>query len=66
MGKIPLSVVTIAHNEEHRIEDCLKSTQGWAGEHIIVDDFSTDRTVELAQKYTDKIFQRKMDVEGYA
>ena len=64
MDKIHLSVVTIAHNEERRIEDCLKSTQGWADEHIIVDDFSTDRTVELAQKYTDKIFQRKMDVEG--
>ena len=64
MNRLPLSVVTIAHNEEHRIEGCLKSTQGWAGEHIIVDDFSSDRTIELARKYTDKIFQRKMDVEG--
>lgn len=63
-GKLPLSVVTIAHNEEKNIEDCLKSTQGWADEHIVVDDFSTDRTVELARKYTDKIFQRKMDIEG--
>jgi len=62
--KLLLSVVTIAHNEEKKIEDCLRSTEGWAGEHIIVDDFSTDRTVELARKYTDKIFQRKMDVEG--
>ncbi|MFH1479061.1 MAG: glycosyltransferase family 2 protein [Candidatus Omnitrophota bacterium] len=61
---IKLSVVTIAHNEEGKIETCLESTQGWADEHIIVDDFSTDKTVELAHKYTDKIFQRKMDVEG--
>ncbi len=31
-GKLALSVVTIAHNEEKRIEDCLKSTAGWADE----------------------------------
>jgi len=62
--RMPLSVVTIAHNEEKNIESCLKSTCGWAGEHIVVDDYSADRTVELARKYTDKIFQRKMDVEG--
>jgi len=62
--KQKLSVVTIAHNEEARIESCLKSTEGWRDEHIIVDDYSTDRTVELARKYTDKIFQRKMDIEG--
>lgn len=63
-NKAALSVVTIAHNEEAKIEDCLKSTAGWADEHVIVDDFSTDRTVELARKYTDKVFQRKMDIEG--
>ncbi|MBU4589785.1 MAG: glycosyltransferase family 2 protein [Candidatus Omnitrophica bacterium] len=63
-NKFFLSVVTIAHNEEKRIEDCLKSTQGWADEHIVVDDFSADRTVELARKYTDKVFQRRMDIEG--
>ena len=62
--KISLSVVTIARNEEKKIEDCIRNTYGWADEHIIVDDFSTDRTVELAREYTDKIFQRKMDVEG--
>ncbi|MFH1782713.1 MAG: glycosyltransferase family 2 protein [Candidatus Omnitrophota bacterium] len=63
-GKLPLSVVTIAYNEEHRIEGCLKSTQDWADEHIIVDDYSTDRTIEVAREYTDKIFKRKMEVEG--
>lgn len=62
--KISLSVVTIAHNEEENIAKCLKSTYGWADEHILVDDFSTDKTVETAKRYTDKIFQRKMDVEG--
>lgn len=61
---IPISVVTIARNEEENIENCLKSTAGWASEHIIVDGFSVDSTVKLASRYTDKIFQRQMDVEG--
>jgi len=62
--RVPLSVVTIAHNEEDKIEPCLKSTYGWVDEHIIVDDYSADKTLDIARKYTDKIFQRKMDIEG--
>jgi glycosyltransferase involved in cell wall biosynthesis len=62
--KLSLSVVTIAHNEEKRIEACLRSTQGWADEHIVVDDFSTDRTVDIARACGAVVFQRKMDIEG--
>jgi glycosyltransferase involved in cell wall biosynthesis len=61
--KVPLSVVVITKNEENNIRDCLGSV-AWADEIIVVDDYSSDRTVELARRYTDKIFQRKMDVEG--
>ena len=61
--KIPLSVVVITKNEEANIKDCLESVK-WADEIIVVDDNSTDRTVEIAQVYTDKIFQKKMDIEG--
>jgi glycosyltransferase involved in cell wall biosynthesis len=61
--KVPLSVVIITRNEEKNIEDCLKSVS-WADEAIVVDDFSSDKTLEIARRYTDKIFQRKMDVEG--
>ncbi len=64
MEKAPVSVVIIAKNEEKRLEDCLKSVVNWAQEIVVVDDMSTDKTVELARKYTDKIFQRKMDIEG--
>jgi len=61
---IPLSVVIITKNEEKNIEDCLKSIYGWAEEIIVVDDESQDKTRQLAKKYTDKIFVRKMDIEG--
>ena len=63
MEKIPVSVVVITKNEENNIEDCLKSVS-WASEIIIVDDYSSDNTVNLAKQFTDKVFLRKMDIEG--
>lgn len=64
MNKIPLSVVVITKNEEDNIDECLGSVYGWADEIIMVDDESTDKTVELARRYTNQIFRRKMDNEG--
>ena len=63
MGKVPVSVVVITKNEEANIADCLKSA-AWADEIIVVDDNSSDDTVAIAKKFTDKVFSRKMDVEG--
>mgnify|MGYP001570411075 FL=1 len=59
-----ISVVTIAKNEEANIAGCISSTKGWADEHIVVDDFSSDRTVEIARANGAIVFQRKMDIEG--
>lgn len=61
--KIPISVVIITKNEAQNIVGCLESVS-WAKELIVVDDFSSDETIMLARKFTDRIFQRKMDVEG--
>lgn len=52
-----LSVVISAYNEENMIEDCIKSVL-WVGEVIVVDNQSTDRTVQIAKKYTKKIYSR--------
>ena len=57
MAKI--SACIISYNEEKKIEGCLKSLEGVVDEIIIVDSLSTDRTLEIAQKYTDKIFDQK-------
>lgn len=53
-----LSVVISAYNEETKIEDCLKSLKQLDAEIILVDNESTDKTVQLAKKYTSKIFSR--------
>lgn len=63
MEKIPMSVVIIAKNEQDNIENCLKSVS-WANELIVVDDYSSDDTVNIARQFTDKIFLRKMENEG--
>lgn len=61
--KVPISVVVLTKNEEKRITACLESVK-WADEIIIVDDESTDKTLDIVRKYTDRIFIRKMEVEG--
>ena len=59
-----LSVVVLTKNEEKNIQRCLQSVAGWANEIVVVDDESTDRTVDIASRYTDRIIIRKMDIEG--
>lgn len=62
-GKVPLTVVVITRNEEKNLEACLESAR-FADEIVVVDDGSTDRTVEIASKFTDKVFSRRMENEG--
>jgi glycosyltransferase involved in cell wall biosynthesis len=51
-----ISAVVIAKNEEKLIETCLKSL-AWVDEIIVADNGSTDKTLEIAKKYTNKIVQ---------
>lgn len=57
-----ISVCIVCFNEEDNIRRCLESVK-WVkdkgGEIIIVDSFSTDKTLEIAREYTDKVFQNK-------
>lgn len=53
-----LSVVLTTLNEERNIDRCLSSVK-WADEIVVVDSFSGDRTVELAKKYSGRIYQHE-------
>jgi len=52
-----------AKNEEANIEAALDSVKD-AAEIVVIDSFSSDRTVEICRKYTDKVFRKEW--EGYA
>ncbi|HEV8307453.1 MAG TPA: glycosyltransferase family 2 protein [Methylomirabilota bacterium] len=52
-----LTVTIVAKNEEERIQACLESV-AWAPEIVVVDAESTDRTAEIARKFTPKVIVR--------
>lgn len=56
-ARTKISTVIITFNEEKKVERCLRSLN-WVDEIIVVDSFSTDRTVEICRRYTDNVHQR--------
>jgi glycosyltransferase involved in cell wall biosynthesis len=54
-----ISACIISFNEEKKIEACIESLLPVVDEVVVVDSLSSDKTVELAEKYTDKIFHQK-------
>ena len=52
-----ISAVVICGNEEANIADCLESVT-WCDEIVVVDSMSTDRTPEIARRFTKKVIQR--------
>ena len=57
MSQISISTVTITKNEERNIEACLESVR-WADQIIVVDAESSDRTQELARRYSPHVMVR--------
>lgn len=53
-----LTVLIPCYNEEKTIEACLQSVL-WADEILVVDSFSTDRTLDIVRQYTDRILQHE-------
>jgi len=52
-----VACAVVAFNEEKNLRSCLESAK-WMDEIIVVDSFSTDRTLDIAQSYESRIFQR--------
>ena len=63
MQRRKISCFLIVCNEVDRIEASLKPLAGWVDQLIVLDSGSTDGTVEIAQKYADKVYQT--DWPGY-
>lgn len=54
----------MSYNEEAIIEKCLAPLSQVSDDIVIVDSGSTDQTLAIAKKYTDRIFYKKMDTYG--
>lgn len=52
-----LSVVIITHNDAQKIEQCLISVTDIADEIVILDSFSDDQTVSIAEKFGARVLQ---------
>lgn len=57
-GRQKVSVIVTTYNEEVNIADCLRSV-AWADEVLLVDSFSTDRTIEIARQFPATVLQRE-------
>lgn len=58
-----LSILILTKDEEKMIEVCLASASQLTGAEYYDDNYSSDKTLEIAKKYTNKIFQKEF--EGY-
>ena len=59
-NKLPISVVLLTRNEERNVQECLKSCD-FASELIVVDDGSTDQTVDIATEMGAKVYHRELN-----
>ena len=59
---VDVSVVIIAKNEADNIAGALESVQ-WVEDVVVVDSGSSDKTIEIAKRYTDRVSTRTW--EGY-
>lgn len=61
---IPLTVIILTYNEEANLPQALRSVCGWAGQVIVLDSYSTDRTAQIARDFGCEVYQHPF--EDYA
>lgn len=58
---LDISVIILTYNEEKHIERCVKNAFRFAKEVVLVDSFSTDNTVSIAQGLGAVVYQNKWE-----
>lgn len=56
-----VSILITTYNEQVNIEDCLISCRGWSSDVYIVDSFSADQTLSIAESYGVSIYQHEYE-----
>jgi glycosyltransferase involved in cell wall biosynthesis len=55
-----ISILILTFNEEKNLPECLQSF-AWSDDIVVLDSFSTDRTVEIAKAGGARVIQRHFD-----
>ncbi len=55
-----ITVIILTKNEEQNIEKCIESVK-WCDEIILIDDNSTDKTLQIAKKYKTIIYSHPLN-----
>ncbi len=55
-----ISAVVIARDEQKNIAKCLKSIS-WCDEILLIDDYSKDKTVDIARKLKARVYKRRLN-----
>ncbi|MGC4097920.1 MAG: glycosyltransferase family 2 protein [Nitrospira sp.] len=55
-----ISVLILTLNEEANLQQCLESMQ-WSDDIVVLDSFSSDRTVKIAEEMGARVVQRRFD-----
>ena len=56
-----ISAVILAKNEEKNLPGCLESIRQLANEIVVINDDSTDKTIEIAKKFGAKVFTHSLN-----
>lgn len=63
-NNVNLTVVILTFNEEKHIERCLRSASKIAHQIFVVDSFSTDRTLAIAQSHNLRVWQHEFKTQA--
>ena len=55
--KLPITLIILSYNEEIHLERCLSRIAPWMTRVVVIDSFSTDATVEIAQRHGAQVIQ---------
>ena len=55
-----ISILILTLNEEANLPECLQSVE-WSDNIVVLDSFSTDRTVKIAEEMGARVIQRRFD-----
>ena len=59
MNNNTIAAIILTYNEEKHIERCIRTLKGVCEEVFVVDSFSKDRTMELAEQLRAKFIKKR-------